>query len=61
MCLATAYKNNLEDNKIICENITKIVVEGENVTLVDIIGMETVVTGRISMVDLTKSIVVVDC
>ena len=61
MCLATAYKNQQEDNQVICENITKILVDGDNVTLIDIIGMETVIEGRISMVDLTKSVVIIDC
>lgn len=61
MCLATAYKNQQEDNQVICENITKILVDGDKVTLIDIIGMETVIEGRISMVDLTKSVVIIDC
>ena len=43
MCLATAYKNQQEDNQVICENITKILVDGDKVTLIDIIGMETVI------------------
>ena len=61
MCLATAYKNQQEDNQVICENITKNLVDGDKVTLIDIIGMETVIEGRISMVDLTKSVVIIDC
>ena len=61
MCLATAYKNQQEDNQVICENITKILVDGDKVTLIDIIGMETVIEGRISMVNLTKSVVIIDC
>ena len=61
MCLATAYKNQQEDNQVICENITKILVDGDKVTLIDIIGMETVIEGRILMVDLTKSVVIIDC
>ena len=61
MCLATAYKNQQEDNQVICENITNILVDGDKVTLIDIIGMETVIEGRISMVDLTKSVVIIDC
>ncbi len=60
MCLATAYKNMETKDQIICESITKITVEGDEITLVDIIGEVRKVLGRISMVDLTKSVVIID-
>ena len=60
MCLATAYKNAETKEQIICDNITKITVDGDVITLVDIIGDERKVEGRISMVDLTKSVVIID-
>lgn len=60
MCLATAYKNAQESEQIICDNITKITVDGNVVTLVDIIGEEIKVEGTISMVDLTKSVVIIN-
>lgn len=60
MCLATAYKNAETKEQIICDNITKILVNGDTITLFDIIGEERTVEGRISMVDLTKSVVIID-
>ncbi len=60
MCLATAYKNAETKEQIICDNITKIIVEGDTITLLDIIGEERKVEGKISMVDLTKSVVIID-
>ena len=60
MCLATAYKNAETKEQIICDNITKIIVEGDTITLFDIIGDERKVEGKISMVDLTKSVVIID-
>ena len=60
MCLATAYKNAESKEQIICDNITKITVDGDIISLVDIIGDERKVEGRISMVDLTKSVVIID-
>ena len=60
MCLATAYKNAETKDQIICDNITKITVDGDEITLVDIIGEVRTVSGRISMVDLTKSVVIID-
>ena len=60
MCLATAYKNAETKEQIICDNITKILVDGDMITLFDIIGDERKVEGKISMVDLTKSVVIID-
>ena len=60
MCLATAYKNAETKEQIICDNITRITVDGDCITLVDIIGDERKVEGKISMVDLTKSVVIID-
>ncbi len=60
MCLATAYKNAETKEQIICDNITKILVDGDTITLFDIIGEERTVEGKISMVDLTKSVVIID-
>ena len=60
MCLATAYKNAETKEQIICENITKILIDGDNITMLDILGDEIKVEGKISMVDLTKSVVIID-
>ncbi len=60
MCLATAYKNAETKDQIICDNITKIIVDGDTITLYDIIGEERRVEGKISSVDLTKSVVIID-
>ena len=60
MCLATAYKNSESKEQIICDNITRITIDGDMITLVDIIGDERKVEGKISSVDLTKSVVIID-
>lgn len=60
MCLATAYKNAQDTEQVICDNITKITVDGNTVTLIDIIGEEIKVEGTIAMVDLTKSVVIIN-
>lgn len=55
MCLATVYKN--DDDTIICRNVSKILVDGDQVTIIDIMGDEKTVEGSILMVDLANSIV----
>lgn len=59
MCLATVYKES--DNTVICKNVARIDVEGEQVVIRDIMGDETKVQGRILMVDLSNSIVKLAC
>ena len=59
MFLATVYKE--PDNTVICKNVSRIDVDGEYVTIRDIMGDETRVQGRILMVDLVNSIVKLQC
>nr|WP_296155265.1 CooT family nickel-binding protein [uncultured Blautia sp.] len=59
MCLATVYKES--DDSVIFKNVAKIEVDGNKLTLRDIMGDERVVEGRILMVDLANSIVKLAC
>ena len=59
MCLATVYKES--DDTVILKNTSRIDVDGEKLILRDIMGQETVVEGKIIMVDLANSIVKISC
>ncbi|MGN8887120.1 CooT family nickel-binding protein [Blautia sp. HCP28S3_G10] len=59
MCLATVYKES--DDSVIFKNVAKIEVDGNKLTLRDIMGDEKIVEGRILMVDLANSIVKLAC
>ena len=59
MCLATVYKES--DNTVILKNTSGIDVDGGKLILRDIMGQETVVEGKILMVDLANSIVKISC
>lgn len=59
MCLATVYKES--DDTVICRNVSKILVEDEKVIIWDIMGAETIIEGKILMVDLANSIVKLRC
>ena len=52
MCLATVYQTVKDTEEVVQKNVSKIYVEGSKVRLIDIMGMETVVEGSISFVDL---------
>lgn len=59
MCLATVYKES--DDSVIFKNVARIDVDGNKLTLRDIMGDEKVVEGKILMVDLANSIVKLSC
>ena len=59
MCLAPAYKES--DNTVICKNISRIDVQNDKLVIRDIIGEETIVVGKLLMVDLANSIVKIQC
>lgn len=60
MCLSTAYKTS-EPYSIIMEYVSKIEVEGNLITLTDVIGDTKTVEGTIKMVDLTGGVVKINC
>ena len=50
-----------DDDSVILKNTSRIDVEGDKLILRDIMGQETVVEGKILMVDLANSIVKISC
>ena len=58
MCLATVQKS---DESVMCRNVSRIDVDGDKITIRDIMGDERVIEGRILMVDLANSLVKLDC
>lgn len=59
MCLSTAYETANGIDKLICERVASIVVEGTNVRLTDIFGSQTVVPGAIKSIDLNKNVILI--
>ena len=43
------------------KNVTRVEVREDKVYLYDIIGKETVIEGKLTLVDLTRSIVKIEC
>lgn len=60
MCLSTVYKAS-EPDSIIMEFVSKIQVDGENITLTDIMGDEKTIQGALVMADLTGGVVKINC
>ncbi|MCD7818536.1 MAG: CooT family nickel-binding protein [Lachnospiraceae bacterium] len=60
MCLATVYAKN-EPDSIILEYVSKIEVEGNLITLTDVMGDTKTIEGTIAMADLTGGKVQINC
>ena len=59
MCLSTAYKNNVDENKVLVKNVASIRVENDEVILVDLMEREFRIKGTLEKVDLLENFVVV--
>ncbi len=61
MCLATVYDKTQEPDSIVLEFVSRIDVEGDTITLTDVMGETRVVQGIIRSVDLAGSKVIINC
>ena len=60
MCLAAVYKAQDPETNLF-EFVSRIEVDGETITLTDVMGEQKVLEGTIVMVDLANSIVKINC
>lgn len=60
MCLATVINVNQPDT-IVLQYVSKIEVNGEQITLTDVMGEQVTVQGTITMADLTGGRVEISC
>lgn len=62
MCLAAVYgKKQEEDETLLLKNVSRILIDGDIITLYDIIGKEMKVQGVLTEVDLAGSVVRIRC
>ena len=59
MCLSTVYRNEKQDENVLCKFVASITAEGDTLTFVDIMGERTTVTGRLVSADLTAGTVII--
>jgi len=60
MCLSTVYKA-AEPDSIIMEYVSKIQVDGDRITLTDVMGEEKTIQGTLVLADLTGGKVQINC
>ena len=59
MCLSTVYRNDKQDENILCRFVSTIVVDGDELTFTDIMGETVTVKGRLVRADLTAGTVII--
>lgn len=59
MCLSTVYRNEKQEDNVLCKMVSSISVDGDTLTFVDIMGQSTTVNGRLVRADLTAGTVIV--
>lgn len=60
MCLSTAYKTS-DSDCVLMEYISRIDVDGNQITLTDVMGDTRTIEGTIAMADLTGGVVKINC
>lgn len=60
MCLSTVYKSEDPDS-ILMEYVSKIQVDGDRITLTDVMGEQKTIQGSLALADLTGGIVKINC
>ena len=59
MCLSTVYKGAKEPQNVIMTNVQRIDVQDDQLLLTDLMDRQTVVTGKLVMVDLVGGVAIV--
>jgi predicted RNA-binding protein len=60
MCLSKVYEKNGSSEKLLLNNIQKIVFDGGDVIFTDLLENETRITGRLLLADLVNGKVVIE-
>ena len=60
MCLSTVYgRRGQEEEQVLCNNVSMIQLEDNNIRLTDVLGCDMIVPGALVSADLTQGVVVI--
>ena len=59
MCLSTVYKGTKEPGNVVMSNVQRIDVQDDQLLLTDLLDRQTVVVGKLVMVDLVGGVAIV--
>lgn len=59
MCLSTVYRNEKQEDNVLCKFVSSITANGDELTFVNIMGESITIKGRLVSADLTAGTVVI--
>ena len=59
MCISTIYRNEKQEDNVLCKFVANISVDGDKLIFEDVMGEKTTITGRLVSADLTAGSVII--
>ena len=60
MCLSNVYSGEEPDSRLLFKNVASLNIDGDNITLTDILGIPTNIKGTVKKIDLLENIIIVE-
>lgn len=59
MCLSSIYKKSDDENVFLMKNVARVICNGKELTVYDLMGVRTVLQGEICDIDLMENIILI--
>ncbi|MBR3296295.1 MAG: CooT family nickel-binding protein [Firmicutes bacterium] len=60
MCLSNVYRSELSDNNLMFKNIADLKLDGDTITMTNILGIPTSVRGTVKKIDLLENYIIIE-
>ena len=60
MCLSNVYRSELSDNNLMFKNIADLKLDGDTITMTNILGIPTSVRGTVKKIDLLDNYIIIE-
>ena len=60
MCLSNVYKGEPSENNLLFKNIADLKIDGDTITMTNILGIPTSIRGSVKKIDLLENYIVVE-
>ncbi len=60
MCLSNVYNGEQSDNNLLFKNIADLKIDGDTITMTNILGIPTSIKGTVKKIDLLENFIIVE-
>ena len=60
MCLSNVYRDDPSDDNLLFRNIADLKLDGDTITMTNILGIPTSIKGRVKKIDLLENYIIVE-